>query len=31
LLKEYRAAEAEAEKVRDMLRDELGAALRGAK
>jgi type I restriction enzyme M protein len=31
LLKEYRAAEAEAGKIRDMLRDELAAALKGAK
>lgn len=30
LLKEYREAEAEAAKIRDMLRDELAAALRGA-
>ena len=31
LLKEYRAAEAEAGKIRDMLRDELAAALKGTK
>jgi type I restriction enzyme M protein len=31
LLKEYRAAEAEAAKIRDLLRDELAAALKGAK
>jgi type I restriction enzyme M protein len=30
LLKEYRKAEAEAAKIRDLLRDELAAALRGA-
>jgi hypothetical protein len=30
-LKEYRVAEAEAAKIRDMLRDELAAALKGAK